>query len=133
MFIPVVAACCIVDGLVLLQGRQMEKRNQDFLNFPGGKIERFEALEAALLREIREELGSTVTSWKLIHSRINRYGPGPQEPDYLVLFYQVTLSEYPRWQDLQGNVLHWVGVDQVPKMKNLLPGTLEALELCLKN
>lgn len=131
MFIPVVAACCIEDGLVLLQGRQMEKRNQDFLNFPGGKVERFEALEAALIREIREELGATITSWKLVHSQINRYSV--DSDDYLVLFYQVTLSECPRWIDLQGNRIYWIGIEQIPSMKNLLPGTLEALELCLKN
>ncbi len=127
MFIPVVAACCIVDGLVLLQGRQMEKRNQDFLNFPGGKVERFECLEAALLREIREELGVSVTSRKLIHSQVNRYST--EEDGYLVLFYQVTLSEHPNWTDLRGNRLYWIGLEQIPEMKNLLPGTLETLSL----
>ncbi len=61
MFIPVVAACCVRDGLILLQGREQESYKKDHLNFPGGKVDFNETLEKALGREILEELGVKVT------------------------------------------------------------------------
>ncbi len=49
--IPVVAACIIDDGRVLLQSRKLDKNYREFWNFPGGKVEPGETLEEALARE----------------------------------------------------------------------------------
>ncbi len=54
-----VAAVALVDtdGRVLLAQRPAGKSMADLWEFPGGKIESGENAEAALVRELREELG----------------------------------------------------------------------------
>lgn len=60
-FVPpllVVAAALVdADGRVLLQERPAGKTMAGLWEFPGGKIEPGETPEAALVRELREELG----------------------------------------------------------------------------
>lgn len=54
----VVAVALIdADGRVLLQQRPPGKAMADLWEFPGGKVEPGEAPEAALIRELEEELG----------------------------------------------------------------------------
>jgi 8-oxo-dGTP diphosphatase len=54
----VVAAALIdADGRILLQQRPPGKAMADLWEFPGGKIEPGETPEAALIRELHEELG----------------------------------------------------------------------------
>ena len=48
------------DGRVLVAQRPPGKSMAGLWEFPGGKIERGETPEAALIRELREELGITV-------------------------------------------------------------------------
>ncbi len=48
-----------------------------FWEFPGGKIEPDETPEAALIRELREELAITVTPGKQLTPVIHDYGRGP--------------------------------------------------------
>lgn len=57
-----VAACALVDadGRVLLAQRPAGKNMAGLWEFPGGKIEAGESPEAALVRELREELGIEV-------------------------------------------------------------------------
>ena len=132
MFIPVVAACCVRDGLILLQGREQENYKKDHLNFPGGKVEFNETLEQALGREIFEELGVQVTGSKLIYSQVNKY-PGNGN-HFVVLYYEVTLESEPGIivngisKDLDGNNLHWVELHRVINLK-VISGTLEALDV----
>ena len=126
MFTPVVAACCVRDGLILLQGRESETTSKDCLNFPGGKVEPNETLEQALKREILEELGVKVTSSKLLHSQINKYPEN--KSGFLVLYYEVTLEGDPVSPDLDGNNLHWVELHRVINLR-VVPGTLEALDV----
>lgn len=59
--ITVVAAALVDgDGRVLVQRRPPGKPMADLWEFPGGKVEAGELPEAALCRELHEELGITV-------------------------------------------------------------------------
>lgn len=53
----VAVALVDADGRVLLQQRPPGKPMADLWEFPGGKVEPGEAPEAALIRELEEELG----------------------------------------------------------------------------
>ena len=58
----VAAALVDVDGRVLLQQRPEGKAMAGLWEFPGGKIESGESPEAALIRELEEELG--IRTWQ---------------------------------------------------------------------
>lgn len=62
MNIVLVAACALVDadGRVLLARRPPGKPLAGLWEFPGGKVEKGEKPETALIRELREELGIEV-------------------------------------------------------------------------
>lgn len=55
--LPVVAAAMIAEGRVLVQRRPEGTSLAGLWEFPGGKIEPGESPEAALVRELEEELG----------------------------------------------------------------------------
>ncbi len=59
--ILLVAACALVDadGRVLLTQRPEGKQLAGLWEFPGGKVEAGESPEAALIRELAEEIGVT--------------------------------------------------------------------------
>ena len=59
--VTVVAVALIdADGRVLLQQRPSHKEHGGLWEFPGGKIDTGELPEAALIRELKEELGIVV-------------------------------------------------------------------------
>jgi 8-oxo-dGTP diphosphatase len=55
------AALIDVDGRVLLAQRPEGKRMAGFWEFPGGKVYPGESPEAAVVRELKEELGVDIT------------------------------------------------------------------------
>jgi 8-oxo-dGTP diphosphatase len=62
--VVLVSACALVDpdGRVLLAQRPEGKAMAGLWEFPGGKVEPGETPEAALIRELREELG--IETWR---------------------------------------------------------------------
>jgi 8-oxo-dGTP diphosphatase len=72
--VPVAVALIIEDNKILISKR---KSNQNFANyweFPGGKIESGESGEAAVVREISEELGIKIEVKSLYKKIIYDYG-----------------------------------------------------------
>jgi 8-oxo-dGTP diphosphatase len=103
---PVVAAALVdADGRVLLQRRPPGKQMADLWEFPGGKIEPGETPEAALVRELAEELAIGVDPAALVPLTFASAGLG--ERHLLLLLYVVR-----RWQGvpqaLEASALAWV-------------------------
>ena len=109
------------DGRFLLTSRPEGKVYPGHWEFPGGKVEPGETIEAALRRELHEELGITI---------------GPVEP------WRVTLHDYPHalvrlhfckvfeWSGSlemrEGQQMAWQSLPAT--VKPLLPGTLPVLD-----
>lgn len=74
--IHVAAAVVLRDGLLLLTQRPPGEALGLMWEFPGGKIERGESPEQALVREIREELGVGATTRAVLGTHVHAYPHG---------------------------------------------------------
>lgn len=84
----VVAAAVLLDqGRVLLTKRGDGKHLAGMWEFPGGKLERGESPEDAVVRECREECGIEVEVIDIFDVTHHRY----PEKDVLLLFYRCAL------------------------------------------
>ncbi len=88
--IPVAAAVVKKDGRFLLTQRQPGKMFENQWEFPGGKLEAGESPEAALERELTEELGILTRTGAILDARVSG--------EYLILFYE---SEH-----VSGDIIH---------------------------
>lgn len=73
---PIPVACAVIadrKGLVLIAQRPAEKHLGLQWEFPGGKIKPGETPAAALVREIQEELGCTITVGRGLAPYVHRY------------------------------------------------------------
>lgn len=102
-----VAACALIDadGRVLLTRRPEGKKMAGLWEFPGGKLDPGETPEAALVRELREELGIDVASACLAPFG---FASHPYERAHLLM----PLYLCRRWRGtprgLEGQTLAWV-------------------------
>jgi len=106
--VTVVAAVVERQGRILLTRRQAGTHLGGLWEFPGGKAERGETLEAALRREMKEELDTDVavgermetTEWEYPDKRVN------------IVFFRCTLRGEPR--PLEGQEMAWVSREDLP-------------------
>ena len=126
----VVAAALIDgDGRVLVQQRPPGKPMAGLWEFPGGKVEPGEVPEAALVRELAEELGIAVESSCLAPAAFASEGLGGRHL-ILLLYALRKWSGVPQAHDASG--LKWVrplelhALEMPPADKPLI-GLLEAL------
>jgi 8-oxo-dGTP diphosphatase len=108
----VAAAVIVEDGRVLLTQRPGGTHLEHLWEFPGGKVEEGEAPEAALVRELREELGIETVVDEILEVTFWRY----PSRDVLLLFYRV--SRAPDGGPVQhlGVAAHaWVTLDELDR------------------
>lgn len=128
--LTVVAVALVdADGRVLLQQRPEGKAMAGLWEFPGGKVEQGELPEAALVRELREELGIDVETSCLAPATFASEALG--ERHLLLLLYACR-----KWkgtpQALHATALRWVrplemhGLPMPPADRPLI-GLIEAL------
>jgi len=105
----VVAAVIERDGRILIAQRKNEGPHALKWEFPGGKVEAGEMPEAALIRELEEELAIHTQ----VDSEIERYEyTYPGRPAILLIFYRVTrFTGAP--QNLNFEQIEWVAPQQL--------------------
>lgn len=87
----VVAAVIQLDSRILICQRRRDMQFPLKWEFPGGKVEPGESLQAALVRELREELGVDATVGREIYRTKYQY-PGRPEP-IEVIFFSATIEK----------------------------------------
>ena len=100
--IHVVAAVVLKDGRYLVTRRQKGTHLEGYWEFPGGKVDPGESDEAALVREIREELDAGVKVGRLVLATTHYY----PERSVSLAFYECALTSEPR--PLLGQEMRWV-------------------------
>lgn len=103
--------------LMLHRIRKKNDVNHDKWIGVGGKFERGESPEECLLREVKEETGYTLTSWK--YRDIITFVYGEDIVEYMSLY---TADKYEGTQiDCDEGVLEWVDKDKISEL-NLWEG-----------
>jgi 8-oxo-dGTP diphosphatase len=89
-------------GEILISKRHSDSHQGGLWEFPGGKVEAGEAVEVALHRELREELGVEILNWRALLEVRHDY------PDKKVLL-DVWLIENFSGEPIgrEGQPLHW--------------------------
>jgi 8-oxo-dGTP diphosphatase len=108
--IAVAAAIIRQDGRILIVQRPETAEMGGLWEFPGGKIEPGETPQAALVREIAEELGVPVAVGDLYHTTLHTY---PRGLTVHLLFYECRLLDGPL-QLLWGQDYRWVAPAGLP-------------------
>jgi len=103
---PVVAAALTDrDGRVLVQQRPAGKHMAGLWEFPGGKVEPGETPEAALIREIEEELGIAIDATTLVPLT---FASAPLGERHLLLLLYLCREWRGEPQALDAAALKWV-------------------------
>ena len=112
--VVVVAGVAVEGGRVLLCRRKRGALEGMKWEFPGGKVEKGETPEAALVRELREELNVETRVTRLLDAVVHPCSPYP-DAGILLLYYAVEItSGRPEAVDVGG--IAWVGPDGAAAM-----------------
>ncbi|WP_295648725.1 (deoxy)nucleoside triphosphate pyrophosphohydrolase [uncultured Dietzia sp.] len=109
--LEVVAAVFVCDGTVLACRRAPGKTAAGWWEFPGGKVDDDETPEAALVREIREELGISISVDALIDRSVTTVG----DNDIDLSCYLVTSADVPT-HSTDHDELRWVSIGSLPAL-----------------
>ena len=127
----IVAAAALIDrdGRVLVQQRSPDRAMAGLWEFPGGKVELGETPEAALVRELDEELGVNVEAACLAPAGFASEALGDR---HMILLLYVCRKWTGTAQPLDASALQWVRVPQLhglpmPPADKPLIGLLDAL------
>ncbi len=108
--LPVVCALILSKDRVLLARRPEGRRLGGLWEFPGGKIEAGETAEAALHRELREELGCVVEIRERLPDTRHEYDWGAI---LLIAFVCVLRPDSPEPRALEHSALEWAAWEEI--------------------
>lgn len=126
--IDVAAAVIRKNGKTLICSRPKHTSLASFLEFPGGKCEPGESPEQCIVREIREELGTSVIPCDRIHVLEHVY------PDKFVRVFFIRCLFTENAQEptpLDNQEIKWVSTANLHR-ENLLPADLPLAKLLAK-
>jgi len=127
--VVVAAALIDRDGRVLLQQRSQNRSMAGLWEFPGGKVEEGETPEAALIRELNEELGIETESACLAPAA---FASEPVGNRHMLLLLYICRKWHGTPAALDADALKWVmpremfALEMPPADKPLI-GLLDAL------
>jgi len=111
----VVAALVREQGRILMSRRRPDQAMPNLWEFPGGKVEPGEHPEAALVRELREELGCGIAVDGIHEVVFHAY---PDFDLYMLVYASRIVEGRPRAVDVAQ--IEWVSPSSLPAM-DLLP------------
>lgn len=113
-------------GEILLLKRGETKTFQGHWQLPEGKLEENESPQDALVRELREELGTEINTLEL--ERVGQSTLEAKGTKYLAfrVIFKVKLEEGPLSLSHEHSDYAWLKPDKISTLE-LLPGTLEAI------
>jgi 8-oxo-dGTP diphosphatase len=127
----IVVAAALVDShrRVLLQQRAPGRQMEGLWEFPGGKLEEGELPEAALVRELSEELGIRTDPARLVPAA---FASAPLEHRHLLLLLYICREWRGEPRPLDAGALKWVRPNEMaalpmPPADRPLIGLLDAL------
>jgi len=121
--VPVVCAIIVRGEHIMLAQRPPDKKLGGLWEFPGGKVEPGESAEAALHRELQEELGCSVRITHTLTPFVHAYDWGSIE---LIPFICEITAESPAPHPHEHTALVWVERTQL-RNYNLAPADVPLL------
>lgn len=108
--------CMITDsktGKVLVQNRN--KNDWDGISFPGGHIEKKEAIIPSVIREVYEETGLTVSN--LIPCGFKDWYDSKKDERYIVFFFKTSSYEGTLLEKSDEGANLWMSIDEIKNTK----------------
>lgn len=110
--IEVVAGIIYKNNKFLIAQRNFKKAQGGLWEFPGGKVEKNESYENALIREIKEELNADIEVNEYIGESIHHY----PEKDIKLIFYKAKLLS-KNVELLEHERCEWITKDEKDKFE----------------
>lgn len=110
--IEVVAGVIYKNNKFLIAQRNLKKAQGGLWEFPGGKVEKNESYESALIREIKEELNADIEVNEYIGESIHHY----PEKDIKLIFYKAKLLS-EKVELLEHESCKWITKDEKDKFE----------------
>lgn len=110
--IEVVAGVIYKNNKFLIAQRNLKKAQGGLWEFPGGKVEKNESYESALMREIKEELNADIEVNEYIGESIHHY---PEKDTKLIFYKAKLLSE--KVELLEHESCKWITKDEKDKFE----------------
>ena len=116
------------DNHILLSKRPKDKHLSGFWEFPGGKVEKGEIPEHALIREVKEELDIDINNKCIAPLSFSEY-------DYQKFHLLLLLYVCRRWEgqpkSMENNIIKWIKPNMLRNYK--MPPADDSLIYCLQD